>query len=234
MTSQSKAILLSLALILQLSCQSDQDGSEDRSGIYIEQIAFDNLVAVADCTGPNFEYKTEVHSTKEGYVYFKQSYAEDDNFEIVIHDDSLGYQIDVNRQVVEQLTPEVIAVVRGHEFHKMHLRPEAYYSNINYIKDETYQGQHCEVYAGLDEMNNKVLVYYNRGQKRIEGLKLKNPMDTAQQIEVMYKEWMLKDYGTVAKRVEILQGEKDLYIFDYTDVKINDNEFINLVSLLNG
>lgn len=232
MTGQIKSTLLAFALIFQMNCSSDQaDNGSDGSGIYLEAIQLDNLVAIADCTGPNLKYVTEIHSTEEGYVYFKQSYDENDNFEIVILDDSLGYHLDDNHERAEQLTREVLAMIRGHEFHKIHLKPEDFYSNINYVRNETYQEKECEVYAGLDEINNKVLLYYNRKDKRLEGLKLRNPLDTTQQIEVMYKEWMLKDFGTVAKRVEIMQDEKDLYVFDFKEVRINDNSFIKLASM---
>lgn len=227
--THNKISLFFLTLVFQMGCQSDS--SESQNMMIIESIALDNLVAIADCTGPNLRYTTEVHSTEEGYVYFKQSYDGNENFEIVILDDSLGYQLDENHQKSEQLSAEVIAMIRGHEFHKIHLQPSTFYSDISFIKKETYQDQPCEVYAGLDEMNNKVLLYYNKGLKRLEGLKLKNPLDTTEQIEVIYKEWMTKGFGSVAKRVEILQDERDLYVFDFNEVRINDNDFIKLANM---
>ena len=186
---------------------------------------FRNIKSFADCIGPNSNYKTEIWSTDHPFTYFKQTYESNEkDYEVFINGIE-GEVINKKREAIDTLSKEQIEMIRSHEFHKIHIMPNQFYKNLTYIGMEDYQGKRCENYVGNDILENRINLYFNRKNKLIMGIIMLNPIDTTEQIEIQYKEWMESKIGKIAKKVDIIQGEKDVYEFNFNEVLINVRTF---------
>ncbi|MBS9462370.1 hypothetical protein KIM67_08105 [Flagellimonas sp. 389] len=217
-------------LVIFFGCKTEQNKKNKELERKIELNSkhkdFENLISIASCSGPDITYSTEVHSTKNGYTYFKQQYGSGkEDYEATIFDKTKGFTIDKNGNAIDTLSKESIEIIRGHEFHKIHITPNTFFNAIKFEEETQYQEKPCEKYTGTDVLNNPITLYYSRKEKLILGVKLSNPNDTTEQIEIKYKEWMESDIGKIAKKVEIIQGGKDIYQFHYKSIIINDKEF---------
>src|SRR6188508_1626781 len=55
---------------------------------------FKNLISIADCVSPLGKYTTQVNSTSDGYMYFKQTFSyKPERFEAVFLKDSAWYSL---------------------------------------------------------------------------------------------------------------------------------------------
>lgn len=199
--------------------------AEKRIDLHPAYDTFVNVISVAKCTGPERAYTTEVHSTKDGYTYFRQDYdVPEDTFEAIIIIGEEGYSLQ-NNQVKDTLSKASIEIIRGHEFHKIQMFPDQYFTDLTYEGEELFQDQICEKFKGVDLLSNQVNIFYNRKEKLLEGFTMLNPGDTTERIEIIYKEWIDSPMGKIAKNVEIIQGGKDVYTFEFKDVEFNVEDF---------
>ena len=99
--------------------------------------------------------------------------------------------------------------------------PESFFADITYEKNQNFNEKQCEQFAGKDMLGYPVSLFYNRSASQLEGLIIKNPMDTTEQIQITYKSWMNTPLGQLAKKVEIIQGGTDTYVFEYDGFTID-------------
>ncbi len=209
-------------LLLLIGCNPNTEKTIEVDPAYA---SFVNLVSVAHCTGPERDYTTVVHSTKDGYTYFRQDYdVPEDTFEAVIINGEEGYSLQDN-QVKDTLSKASIEIIRGHEFHKIQMFPDQYFTDIMYQCEEQFQDQLCEKFTGVDLLSNQVNIFYNRKEKLLKGFTMLNPGDTTERIEIIYTQWMDSPMGKIAQNVEIIQGGKDVYTFDFKEVEFNVKDF---------
>lgn len=208
---------------LVIGCQLNQEKTIELDPVYQK---FENLVSMANCYGPNGKYETEVQSTKDNYTYFKQEFeSENDVFEAYIVDGKFGFSINGDSEVKDTLSKESIEIIKSHEFHKIHMLPNLYFRNIVYSSNELYHGKMNQKFNAIDVSSNGVSLFYDIKEKLISGIIMVNPVDTTEQIEIIYRDWMDSKFGKIAKKIEIIQGGKDVYIFDYKIVRINEMGF---------
>lgn len=218
MINQATIFLFS-ALFLS-ACLSDTE--VDKFGDHTD---FSHLVSIARCTGPDLNYTTEVHSTKDSYSFFKQIFLPDSmQFEAIISGDT-GFALSEEGAIKDTLSPASIEMIKSHEFHKMHLMPNQFYSDIRFDKELRYQAILCEKYLAKDHMSNPVSLLLDKTENRITGIILLNPVDTTEKIEIIYRNWMDSPMGQLVKSVEIIQASRDTFLFEFEEVKINDSGF---------
>lgn len=225
-------LLTGLAVLSLIACQSTNNSSAVNKEIVLDAryLAFENLISKANCSGPGFEYTTEVHSTKDGYTLFKQvRKGEMEAYLAVIPNSKEGFVMNDAGAITDTLSRESVEVVRSHEFHKVHMQPEKYFNNLAYEADTLYLSKPCEWYSGIDILGNKVRLYYDRPNQLIIGLQMLNPHNKAESIEVNYKAWMDSEWGKMVKALEIIQGGKDVYLFDFIDIELNSTNFERII-----
>ncbi|MCB0684428.1 MAG: hypothetical protein KDC32_26475, partial [Saprospiraceae bacterium] len=84
------------------------------------------IASIANCTGPGGNYLTEVHSTREGYLYFDQAFSDSpDRFRAVLSASDCGYYFEGDRR--KPLPPVNAGILRSHEFHKMSIAPALFF-----------------------------------------------------------------------------------------------------------
>jgi hypothetical protein len=210
-----KTILFTfIASLLFFSCTSInklQVNSNIKSNFEIETFA--------NCIGPNGAYTTKVISYKDGGCLFEQKYTyKNQPFMAKIEANQKGYIFDSLGNRKSELNKENIIVIQSHEFHKMASMPHQFFNSIEYIKDTLNT---LKIFTAKDKINNSVTILFNNITKQIMALKMYNPANINEEINVKFTEWQNTEYGNLLKKLEILQAGKDRYLFDFIAIKIN-------------
>ena len=178
------------------------------------------IASIANCTGPGGNYLTEVHSTREGYLYFDQAFSDSpDRFRAVLSASDCGYYFEGDRR--KPLPPVNAGILRSHEFHKMSIAPALFFDRIAFGGETLVGDIACETFHGLDRSESPVKVYYDPKRRLILGFELKNPVDTSETIQVAHKQWIDTEYGKMLQEVEIVQGAKDTFHFAFDEIHLN-------------
>lgn len=179
-----------------------------------------NIISIANCTGPGGSYTTEVHATNTGYTYFHQQFSYRPNdFKAILTSPDCGYYYEgedlkylsfINRQFI-----------RSHEFHKISIAPFEYFNEVKLQGDAFINNQKCKMFSGVDHSGNSVKLFYSPKEQLILGFEMKNFIDTTEVIQVIHKNWTDTDYGKMIKALEIIQGGRDTFHFNFDQILIN-------------
>lgn len=235
-------LLSTLVLIGFIACSSSSEKAQEKkqspeaetnpslllNPLYEE---VNQIVAKANCQGPSGKYHSEVHTSKDGYVFFFQDYTyRNAVFKAVLLNLAEGYTLDEENQLADTLNAPMLEFIKGHTFHDMGMYPERYFDNLTFAGEESYQGQEVEKYTGRDAIDNPVEIFYKRANKRIQGVKIRNPFEgkSEEVLEFMYSDWQNSEFGDIAQKVKIIQAAKDTFFFDYYAININPVGFKKL------
>lgn len=175
-----------------------------------------NVVALADCISPQGPYQTTLKADDQGFLEFHQSYSyREGDFIAQIKGDSLGQSLN-NQNVSETLAAETIAMLQGHNFFWMYLQPTQFF-DLN--TDDPFHRE------GVDALGNPVQIRRDSHHYQVEQIFLRNPMDTAEQIEIQYLEFDSTAFGPLPLRLDVIQGGKDTFNFHFKEVKFNVEDF---------
>jgi hypothetical protein len=188
-----------------------------------------SIMSVADCSGPQGTYTTEVHSTDDGYVFFRQDYTyRNEPFIAVVYDSVSGYSLDTDYRIVDTLDPLMIGMVKGHAFCRIALDPEWHFNITGGGDMHSYRGDSCLLYDGMDRMGRSLKVYINPSTRLLAGYIFHNPFNETEKIETVYRSWMEIDALPWPDTVEIIQAARDTFTFVYREILINSGEFERL------
>ncbi|WP_422360676.1 hypothetical protein [Reichenbachiella sp.] len=188
-----------LFLVLVIGCSSTQQNQ-----LY-------SISSKARCKGPNREYHTTLHATKDGYFRFHQSYFDGNpDYDAVAYSDSLGFTLAADSQSTLIEAAE-ISVGKGHSFHMIAYQPQVVFNH----SDEKY----------FDAIDNEVKVKFEPESNRVESFQITNPFNSIEKIDIYYSKWEDVQGFMFPMHVQIIQGGKDEYFFEFYEVKVNDPSF---------
>lgn len=189
-----------LILILMMGCSSTGQDQE----LY-------SISSKAKCKGPNIEYHTALHATTDGYFRFHQSYYEDDtDYDAVAYSDTLGFTLEKDN-IKAPIEANEISVGKGHSFHMIAYQPQVVfnYSNGKYF----------------DAAGHEVKIKFEPNSNRVESFQIINPFNSSEKIDIYYSKWEDVQDFTFPMHVQIIQGGKDEYFFEFYEVRVNDSSF---------
>lgn len=205
-------------LNLQACCQNTKNLSPniklDPGYDKIERISTE-----AACHGPQGLYTTRVEAGKDGSMNFSQVFSyRDTPFMAEIKADYSGYQIDQNHVILDTLDEITVEMIRSHNFHWIQINPGSFFKNIRFIKKTEIDG--C-VFEAKDKLNHPVTLHYDETIDQIRKIRMLNMADTTQIIELIYSSWERTNFGSLAKKIKIIQAQKDTFTFDFISVRVN-------------
>ncbi|MEM7104485.1 MAG: nuclear transport factor 2 family protein [Bacteroidota bacterium] len=183
------------------------------------------LITKAKCTGPNGDYSTTVHSTLDGYTIFHQERVEREDFQVVLINHETGFQVGDDEVIGAPIQKVVADIAKGHEYHKISMFPRTYFSDLNFSKTTDFEGIECKLFSGIDPSGNPGSLFIDTNTQTVKGFEIRNPFDTIQVIKTVYKTWQTSDYGQLVKTLEIIQGGRDTFTFDFEETSINSPDF---------
>ena len=213
------SLSLILVLIIFSSCNKQKKTFELKLPKVYKDIT--NIEAYASCQGPNGAYRTIVRSQSDASFEFRQEFTyREAPFHGIVTANDEGFIIDSLGNREDTLSKEVVEILRSHEFHKIHIHPEYLFSNIQYQSEEG----NLRLFKSTDRLGHPVVITYDQKNKWIEKFIMKNPMDTAEQIEIRYSYAKETPFGPLARELLIIQGGKDEFMFHFDSVLINDQK----------
>lgn len=225
---------LLFCLILIIGCQSS-DKPPSLDSIFDQSLqaiattealqAVESISTLADCLSPNGAYATEVQSYKDDYCYFKQTFSyRPEVFEAVILDTNTIFQIMPDSNKTEPLDKNVIAFIKGHEFHELILDIKKRYSSLGNLQKTTFNDKPCYKVEAIDFIGDPCELYFDESSKRMEGISFQNPGNIEEIITITFSDWQKIDNILLPDKVHIDQSGK-IFTFDYKEVIINKPTF---------
>ena len=184
------------------------------------------IIAKAACEGPDGKYSTLTESTmSQPYLFFEQEYADKSPLMVLVQNYGEGYGLDSAYDNAGHISTAMIGVVKAHEFHKLIIELEDRYSDFQYSQDTTYFELESVELLATDPLGFPVKFYFDKSKGRINGFTMRNPYKKSELIQVYFSEWYENEGVNIFDKVEILQGSKARYEFNYETVVFNDPTF---------
>lgn len=173
-----------------------------------ETNALYSISSKAQCKGPTRDYHTELHATVDGYTRFHQTYFDDvSDYDAIIYDDTLGFTL-ANDTIQRWTDATEISIGKSHSFHMIAFNPKLVFSYSN--------GKY------FDTIGNEVEFTFDQVLGQVKNFQLTNPLNNDEKIEIFFSKWESVQDTELPMQVQIIQGGKDEYFFEFYEVKIND------------
>ena len=173
----------SYPLVLVAAIYFLQSCSGDSSMLLLDERyqQVNTIVAKADCEDQKGTFTTEVHSSKDGYVFLKQQFDYRRADFIALMETDMGFQLDTN---YFQLGPPLPVIsrdaVRIYELVKHAVDPSSFIRGLTYEKKEKWRGKQYSKFIGQDNMLNTGTVYYDPKRQVITGLVFRRSRQSTQ------------------------------------------------------
>ncbi|MBK6825684.1 MAG: hypothetical protein IPG86_01775 [Chitinophagaceae bacterium] len=206
----------------ELNAEEVMTASLDAVGSPAARESIHSIICLAECSSPQGSYSTEMHTDSSGYSYFKQTYSyKPDSFEAIVQHKTAGWSTGPPRQF---LSPEAIAVIRGHEFLNLVLQTDQRFSGFEQpLLVARKNGEYLQVNA-RNETGDTCTLFFDPVTHLFRELHFQNPGQPGEIIQTRFSDWRKVNDLQLPHHVEIIQAGKN-YRFDFIKISLNDPGF---------
>lgn len=222
------SLLIFIVVIWLAACNSAPTSEKILSESVKTIISTDTIntiIALADCTGPNGKYTTEIHSGEDDYTFFKQLFSYDQPFEAVVVNMDSAFEIS-NPGV--NLGAGTVVGLKSHEFHEIIFDVAERHHDFKTPVKTVFHDEPSYRIDAMNNLNQPVELFFSSDSKLFLGMTMRNPDKIDEVIEIFYSDWKPMSGIKLPMYVNIDQAGK-IFTFDFTEVKINDPLFARKV-----
>lgn len=235
-SSEPNKCLFLIILILCCSCVNPTNREEvnDKSAEDIVEASLNavgnkanrdkiaNLVSMADCTSPDGDYTTEIHTAVDGYSFFKQVYSyKPALFEAVIKNKTNGFSISDS---VRPLSKEDVYTIRSHEFQNIVLELNTRYHDFEGPTKVQIDGIPVDQVNAKDELSHPCILSFDHNTSLLTSLEIQNPGTINEVLTIKFSNWKKIENLLMPYHVVIDQSGKN-YVFNFIKLQFNIPDF---------
>lgn len=235
MTYHARFLFLGLIWISFFSCSQESLSPAEIIEAHMTYVypngrtSIENITTVANCKGPDGNYITVTESLGEkDYLYFHQNFFYQENFSAVVVDAQTVYAVDESLQVSDTLSETTAWVLKTHEFHKIILQLDDWFSEFKPAPDTVYFSIPSRQLTAKDQWEQPFRLFFDLENGQCIGFQFENQLNPGELLRVFYKDWQPHGDYVLSDKVDIIQGEDQVYSFDFDSVELNKPTFKTL------
>lgn len=148
-----------------------------------------SLYAVADCTGPNGNYTTEIYSAKNSRLIFKQVRA-NGNIYLGQTNGQIFWTKNEKSGDFSLADQKEAAIWRRHDFQRLVMEISERFRDLIFVGEENFAGNTSIKLRGKDELGKTSDLFFDKETKLMSGFTVQNPFNAQPEtIRIVFNEW---------------------------------------------
>ena len=184
-------------------------------------VAIQSIHAIANCTAPQGEYVTEIHSARGQRLRFRQEWPGRQPFVGTVNGPH-AWATAAETGVVQKLAESSVAMIRSHEFQMIPLTLPERFSQMTVGETVEFAGGMCTAVHAQDELAQPCTLYFDTDTGLLAGFILTNPVgEEGETVKIVFNQWQTINNIKLPTNVTATDKNGD-FILDFHTVTLNN------------
>jgi len=178
-----------------------------------------NIRSIADCTGPNGKYTTEIYSADGQRLIFRQVRA--GNVYTGHTNGSVFWTKDEKTGDFSLAGTSEAFAWRSHDYQMLIMDPAARFRDPVFEAEETFAGAAANKLRATDELGKPAYLFFDKNSKLMLGFTIQNPFSTKPEtIRTIFNEWKRAGKLMLPSKVTATDKQGD-FVLNFTGISLN-------------
>lgn len=212
-------IFAAMTAVSQISPETVIERSLDAIGTRRDRERVMSIYAIADCSGPNGKYTTEIDSANGSRLVFRQFRPNGNNY-VGTQNGTTSWTKRADGDFDLAGTKETF-VWRAHDYQRMALEIRTRFHDFKYGGEAEFGGVPAVRLDSKDELGNEATLFFARSTGLLIGFTIRNPFsETPEPIRTVISEW--KKVGTLTlPSVATVTDKTGDFVLKFREIRLN-------------